>query len=149
SENVLPTAANALKKDNNKPIEVAVPAIILPVRRVQRPNKRTTLIPNVQFSITWSGRLQRIRAIWEELQFHLNLSDHPNAISVLLRVLVELSVENYIKQTKLTPVAASDSLARRVLRVAEDLRKKHKIDQKYFELLRKFPQADTLLSADT
>src|SRR5208282_342598 len=120
-----------------------------PTRRVQRPNKRTTLIPNVLYSIAWSGRLQRHHAIWEELQFHLNLNDHPNAISVLFRVLLELSVENYIHQSKLSTINAGDTLARRVLRVAEDLHKNGKIDQKYLELLRKFPQADALLSADT
>jgi hypothetical protein len=87
--------------------------------------------------------------IWEELQFHLNLSDHPNAISVLFRVLLELSVENYIQQSKLVTVNSADKLARRVLRVAEDLYKIGKIDRKYFELLEKFPQRDALLSADT
>jgi hypothetical protein len=77
------------------------------------------------------------------------LSDHANAISVLFRVLVELSVENYIEQTKLPTVNTSDTLARRVLKVAEDLEKHQKINKKYLELLRKFPQADSLLSADT
>jgi hypothetical protein len=58
-------------------------------------------------------------------------------------------VENYIQQTRLPTVSANDTLAKRVLRVAEDLHKKGKIDQKYFELLEKFPQKDSLLSADT
>jgi hypothetical protein len=149
TEGILPSAANALgSKERHVPgaIPVAVPA---PPRRVQRPNKRTTLIPNMLYSIAWSGRLQRHRAIWEELQFHLNLSDHPNAISVLFRVLLELSVDNYIQQTKLLTVNANDNLARRVLRVAEDLHRNGKIDEKYFELLEKFPQKDALLSADT
>ena len=114
-----------------------------------RPQKRNILIPNTSYAIAWAGRIQRHRAIWEELQFHLNFSDHSNAISVLFRVLVELSVENYIEQTKLSTVNTSDTLARRVLKVAEDLEKHQKINKKYLELLRKFPQADSLLSADT
>ena len=149
TEGALPNAANALQsKERHMPgtATVSAPA---PARRVQRPSKRTTLIPNMLYSIAWSGRLQRHHAIWEELQFHLNLSDHPNAISVLFRVLLELSIENYIQQTKLTTVNAGDKLARRVLRVAEDLHRSGKIDQKYFELLEKFPQKDALLSADT
>jgi hypothetical protein len=149
TEGLLPTAAHSLSnKEQHIPGAVTAPTA-LPPRRVQRPTKRITLIPNMFFSIAWSGRLQRHRAIWDELQFHLNLSDHPNAISVLLRVLVELVAENYIQQTRLPTVSANDTLAKRVLRVAEDLHKKGKIDQKYFELLGKFPQKDSLLSADT
>ena len=149
TEGLLPTAEHSLlNKEQHTPGEAPTPAL-LPPRRPARPNKRITLIPNVLFSIAWSGRLQRHRAIWEELQFHLNLSDHANAISVLFRVLLEFSVENYIQQTKLSTVNDGDKLARRVLRVAEDLHKKGKIDRKYFELLEKFPQKDALLSADT
>jgi hypothetical protein len=37
----------------------------------------------------------------EELQFKLHFADHANAISVLMRVLLELSVENYIAQVSL------------------------------------------------
>lgn len=149
TEGILPSAIHSLTGKEHH-IRGAAPApVAFPTRRATLPRKRTTLIPNVLFSIAWSGRLQRHHAIWEELQFHLNLSDHPNAISVLFRVLLELSVQNYIQQSKLTTVNESDTLARRVLRVAQDLHKNGKIDQKYFELLEKFPQKDTLLSADT
>jgi hypothetical protein len=147
-EKLLPTAEHALKTKEVAPEIKGQPALPT-ATRAARPQRRTTLIPNVQFSIAWAGRLQRHRAIWEELQFHLNLADHPNAISVLIRVLIELSVENYIAQTKLATIRANESLARRVLRVAEDLHNNGKIDRKYFELIQKFPQADSLLSADT
>lgn len=149
TEGMLPSAAHSLTAKEEHIPGVAPTAIPIPTRRAVRPSKRTTLIPNVLFSIAWSGRLQRHRAIWEELQFHLNLGDHPNAISVLFRVLLELSVENYIQQSRLATVNEGDTLARRVLRVAQDLHKIGKIDQKYFELLEKFPQKDALLSADT
>jgi hypothetical protein len=149
TEDLLPTAAHALKQSGSASAGVAAAVAVKPSpTRVARPQSRTTLIPNSVFSIAWAGRIQRHRAIWEELQFHLNLSDHPNAISVLFRVLVELSVQNYIDQIRLSTVGVNDALAKRVLRVAEDLHKHGKIDQ-YFELLRKFPQADSLLSADT
>lgn len=148
-EKFLPTADHALAGKESAPTYPKSAASTAQTTRALRPQRRTTLIPNVRFSIIWSGRLQRHRAIWEELQFFLTLSDHPNAISVLVRVLIELSVENYIAQTKLQTVKPGDSLARKVLRVAEDLHKAGKIDQKYFELIQKFPQADALLSADT
>ena len=149
TEGMLPSAAHSLTGKEHHTPSVAPATVVHPTRKTARPSKRTTLIPNILFSIAWSGRLQRHHAIWEELQFHLNLSDHPNAISVLFRVLLELSVENYIQQNKLTTVKESEALARRVLRVAQDLHKNGKIDQKYFELLEKFPQRDALLSADT
>lgn len=150
TEGMLPTAAHSLasKVTAANPSE-AKPAVRPTPTRSARPQKRNSLIPNTVYAIAWAGRIQRHKAIWEELQFHLNLTDHANAISVLFRVLVELSVENYIRQTQLSTVQQNDNLARRVLRVAEDLRRHNKIDQKYLELLSKFPQADALLSADT
>lgn len=148
-EKILPTAEHAKKrKPDVTPTGKPATGSARPMR-VAQPQRRTTLIPNLQFGIVWSGRLQRHRTIWEESQFHLNLRDHPNAISVLLRVLLELAVENYIAQTKLAGVNANDSLARRVLLVAVDLQRRGKINQKYFELIQKFPQRDSLLSADT
>lgn len=98
--------------------------------------------------MAWPGRLQRHRAIWEELQFHLTLADHPNAISVLFRVLLELSIENYIDQTG-TAVGANDKLALRMLKVAEDLHAKNKIDRKYLGEVKKFQHGERLISADT
>src|SRR5215470_4599394 len=109
----------------------------------------TTLIPNVVYTIIWAGRLQRHRAIWEELQFRLQLTDHPNAISVLFRVLFELSIENYIERTNLSSVHPNDKLARKALQVAEDLHSKKKIDQKYLGVFQKLQQIDPLVSMDT
>jgi len=109
----------------------------------------TTLIPNVVYTIILAGRLQRHRAIWEELQFRLQLTDHPNAISVLFRVLFELSIENYIERTNLSSVHPNDKLARKALQVAEDLHSKKKIDQKYLGVFQKLQQLDPLVSMDT
>jgi hypothetical protein len=146
-EGLLPTAANSLaSRQQSRPSEK--PMLARPTR-IARPQSRATLIPNTTYAIAWAGRIQRHRAIWEELQFHLKLSDHPNAISVLFRVLVELATENYIEQTKLTTIGENDNLAKRVLKVAQDLEAHGKIDQKYSQLLSKFPQHDHLLSADT
>jgi hypothetical protein len=143
SEKILPTAAHSLASKTASPTSTLPVARPTPTR-VARPQKRKNLIPNTIYAIAWAGRIQRHRAIWEELQFHLNLDDHANAISVLFRVLVELAVENYIAQTKLATVHPNDTLAKRVLRVAEDLERLGKIDRKYFELLKKFPQATTI-----
>ncbi len=75
--------------------------------------------------------MQRHRAIWEELQFKLDLSDHPNAVSVLFRVLLELAIDNHIKQTNLTTIRQNDTLANKLLKVADNLYQAGKIDHKY------------------
>jgi hypothetical protein len=65
-EGVLPKAANSLAA-KREPSE-SRPAIARPSStRVARPQTRTTLIPNTIYAIAWAGRIQRHRAIWEEL----------------------------------------------------------------------------------
>lgn len=113
-----------------------------------KPTLRTTLIPQVQYGLIWPGRLQRHHQIWEELQFHLELAKHPNAISVLFRVLLELALENYIQQSQIA-VQDQDKLATRLEKVGRDLLGHKKIDQKQLGVLTKFKQSDQLVSADT
>jgi hypothetical protein len=80
-DRVLPTAEHALvKPPPPKPVLTTTNAAAVP--RAQ-PQRRTTLIPNAPYPIIWPGRMQRHRAIWEELQFRLYLSETPNAISAL------------------------------------------------------------------
>jgi len=147
-EKILPTAVHALAKPktaspipgpSGKPKPAPAP----------KPERRTTLIPNTSYAIAWAGRLQRHHAIWDELQFRLHLTEHPNAISVLFRVLLELSIENYIDRVSLATVKANDTLAKRMLRVAEDLHNKSKIDAKYLGVFQKIPQLEPLVSMDT
>lgn len=149
-EKVLPTAANALTKTELPKSSPISPSSPKPTPTpAPKPIRRTTLIPQIDYAIAWAGRLQRHRAIWEELQFRLYFSEHPNAISVLFRVLLELSVENYVHQIVLTTVKDNDSLAKRALRAAEDLNAKGKIDKKYLSVFQKLPQLDELISTDT
>ena len=114
-----------------------------------RSGRRNTLIPNAPFGILWTGRLQRQREIWEELQFRLRLSEHPNAIAVLLRVLIELSIDNYVAQKSLNTVHDGDKLSKKAEKVAADLKETGKIDDKYLGAVKKFQQAEILISADT
>jgi hypothetical protein len=149
SERILSTAGNSLAKPATSPHSASVVSRPPSPTRVARPPRRTTLIPNVTFPIAWAGRLQRHRQIWEELQFRLLLTEHPNAISVLFRVLLDLSIENYLSQISLPTVKPNDSLAKRALRIAENLEASGKISKKYLDVFEKFPQYDSLVSADT
>lgn len=146
-EGVLPTAQHALALKGTGAGVPSKPKSAKP-SKPSKPSQRTTLIPPKDYGLAWPGRLQRHHQIWEELQFYLELSRQPNAISVLLRVLLELSVENYIKQTSLV-VQDGDKLAARLLKVGKDLKEKNKIDDKQLGVLSKFQHSEKLVSADT
>ena len=145
-EGVLPNARHAVKRGAGpSPTPKPKPPRPTPA---PKPKTRDTLIPQVEFGIVWPGRLQRHHSIWEELQFKLSLTDHANAVSVLFRVLLELSVENYIAQEKVA-IQPNDKLHNKVTKVGNDLLAKGKIDKKYADSFKKFSQSDQLVSADT
>lgn len=146
SEGVLPDPGKPASKSAG-PKPSSQTAKVKPSAKVS-PTVRTTLIPQKEFGLVWPGRLQRHHQIWEELQFHLDLAINPNAISVLLRVLIELALENYIKQLNV-PVHENDKLAVRLEKVGLHLQKAGKIDAKQVDVLKKFKQGDKLVSADT
>lgn len=147
-EGVLPTAEDLLPEGEK---------IVSKSKRNQRktsskssskPDRRTSLIPQKEFGVIWSGQLQRHHQIWDELQHHLDLAKHPNAIAVLFRVLLELAVENYINN-QTCDVHPNDKLALKIKKVGQDLFDKKQIDKKQFDATKKFGQLDQIVSADT
>lgn len=114
-----------------------------------RPPAWPHLIPDVNYGIVWSAHLQRHHAIWDELQYKLELTEEPNAISVLLRVLLELAVDNYVKRTQLVGVQEGDKLARKAAKIAADLHANGKIDKKYLGAITKLQQGEGIVSIDT
>lgn len=145
-EGVLPNAAHTFSR--HSPHHSAVSAKRNKSVTVARQIKRTTLIPQTDYGLIWPGRLQRHHHIWNELQFNLQLTEHPNAISVLFRVLLELSIENYIGQSGVI-INDGDKPAARLIKVGKHLRAADKIDDKQVGILTKFQQSDQLVSADT
>lgn len=146
NEGILPGASQAIAKDGDQKASPKLAKAKPTARAVQ--SIRSTLIPQKDFGLAWPGRLQRHHQIWEELQFHLDLRKHPNAISVLLRVLIELAIENYIKEAGVT-VHDNDKFAARLEKVGLHLQAAGKIDSKQMDVIRKFKQGDKLVSADT
>ncbi len=114
-----------------------------------QPKRRARLIPHHDFEVAWTGSLQRQKAIWEELQFSLELEQHPNAIAVLCRVLLELSVDNYIRRAGLTSAVEGDALLKKLNACAEDLHANSQIDKRYLQVIRKAGNMDAVISIDT
>lgn len=103
---------------------------------------QTTFIPVDAPHIQWIAAQQRVRAVWEELQ-SLPLREHPNAVSALMRILVELSVESYIAEHGLQ---VADNLSRKVGAVNAHLHQRQIIDRAYYDELERMRQADQLIS---
>lgn len=146
NEGVLPTESDKIKNDIDegpKPKPEPKP------KPKPKTKNRKTLIPNVEYGIEWIGKTQRHREIWDELQFHLILDTHPNAISVLLRVLIELSVNHYIAETKLDSIYENDSLAKKISKIATHLVSNQRIDKDYKRDLQKLEQVENLISINT
>ena len=114
-----------------------------------RPKPWPHLIPDVNYGVAWAAHLQRHRAIWEELQYKLDLADTPNATSVLLRVLLELSIDNYVKRRQLVAVHENDKLSTKAGKVAAELYAAGKIDKKYLGAITKLKQGEEIVSLDT
>lgn len=104
--------------------------------------------------VDWPADLRRTRMIWEELQFHLKLNKHPNAISVLIRVLIELSVDDYINKNKinnslLKTINTNTNLSKKIEIVAKDLQDKEAIEKKYFSIVQRVATGNDLFSTKT
>lgn len=111
-----------------------------------RPQRRVpatrTLIPPGTPTPQWTADQQRLSRIWDELA-SLPMASYPNAVSALLRMLVELTVEAYIQTHGL---ADASDLSRRVRIVAASLRDRDLIDERYFEEIERIRRDDALIS---
>ena len=147
-EGVLPSVVQTAVPSESPALQTTIALTTLrPITTKRAVDKN--LIPNVEYKIVWTAHLQRHREIWEELQFKLKLLDHPNAIAVLLRVLLEISIDNYVKRIALGSVHEKDKLARKAAKVADDMQSKSKIDSKYHGAITKLQQGDEMISVDT
>ncbi len=144
AEDVLPKAARKL--DVKHP-----PPPTKPQLRPAGPPSSVSphLIPNVDYGIRWEGHLHRQNAIWDELQHQIEVAATPNAAAVLMRVLLEISADNYIRRVSLSGIKEKDALSLKIERIATDLHSKEKIIKKYQLELIKLKQSEELISVDT
>jgi hypothetical protein len=102
---------------------------------------RETLIPD---DCTLAVTDPRSRDIEGELR-SLRLDDHPNAIAVLFRVFIELSVDVYGKAKKL-PAGVQVKLRIKMQQVVDDLLKRQKLTQQQASPVRKALQKNSFLA---
>jgi hypothetical protein len=94
--------------------------------------KRDRLIPKDCVLSIPSGRIHDIES---ELR-KLSLEEHTNAVSVLFRVFLELSVDSYIEDNALSGVTNDSKLRVKVEKVANDLEAKDKINKQQARAIR-------------
>ncbi|MEK4382426.1 ParB N-terminal domain-containing protein [Aeribacillus sp. FSL K6-2848] len=76
----------------------------------------------------------RINYIYRELK-EINVDDFPNAVAVLLRVFIELSVEHYMKKNRIE-IFPNDSLGNKVKKVTQHLEQNNKLDKNQLKPVR-------------
>lgn len=113
--------------------------------------ERSSLIPqDGNHKIDWpDDGTKRIRQIWRELQYKLDLTEHICAISVLERVLIELIVDRYIELNPSGGVSPHDSFAKKIRKVAEKLYTENSINKDYLEVLKKLMNGEEVVSINT
>lgn len=122
--------------------EVAAGAALRRPRRQPPRPVQTTFIPKDVPPIQWVAEQARVRHIWEELQ-SLNIRSHPNAVSALMRILIELAVQDYIDRHR---VRSGDNLAQKFGAVSRSLLDAELIDRDYFDELERMRQHDQIIS---
>lgn len=139
-EAILPRAVHAVAEGDRDVRRVAR----LPQRRrvPLPPRDQTTFIPDPAPVIQWTGDQQRLRFIWEELQ-HLNVHVFPNAVSALLRMLMELTTDNYISHHGLDD---SGGLSQKVRSVADHLCQRAILTQEYRQEIERMRRDSELIS---
>ncbi len=138
AQGLLPREADALPA-GQRPMRRPVPRRGRPQAR----RRQATFIPADAVDIAWRGDQGRARAIWDELRW-LQLDRHPNAISALVRILLELSVTSYNASRNVGD--PNDTLDRKFRGATQDLLGREIIDREYANELDRMRQNTELIS---
>jgi len=139
AEGVLPREDAAVANQN--PPQVRRAAAVRRGRPPMQPQPMSFIPADVE-GVAWRGDQGRIRAIWDELRT-LGLNTHPNAISALIRILLELVADSYIHGRNL---GQHDNLSQKIRACSNDLLGRAVIDQAYHDEIERMRQHSELIS---
>lgn len=104
---------------------------------------------DIDYGLLPQVHTQRALDIWVELQHKLVFGKHDNAIAVLLRVLLEFSIENYIDRKSVPKALKGDKLALKFRKSLDHMLLDDLIDKPYHAILKKFQKNEVIFSTDT
>ena len=113
-----------------------------------RPNKRRNLIPQNSPNISPEIVDQRIYNIWYELRYALNFDNHLNAISVMFRVLLELSISRQAKLLGIT-FGEKEKFHAKTYKVAQALEANKKIELGCLKKIERLSDGSKFISIST
>lgn len=111
--------------------------------------KRRTLIRDIDHGLFPTQANRRALDIFDELQHRLKFEQHDNAIAVLFRVLLEISIDLYIKQQAVPAVHPNDKLANKFSKALDHMVAEGRLDKKQRDALRRFENSEVLISTST
>jgi len=115
----------------------------------QGARSRNNLIRRIDYGIMETVSNRRAIDIWRELQYKLKFGAHNNAISVLFRVLIEFSIQNYLDHCGEIEVHQNDSIASKYRKVLNKMIESGELDKKYVKEIMKFEKGDPIFATNT
>ncbi len=107
------------------------------------PKKRDRLIPQDCVLGIPPGRINHIEV---ELRRKLSLENHTNSVSVMFRVFIELSVDEYLAARPISGVKSMDKLSKKIEQVSFDLEKRKKLNKQQGKAVRSINAGNSFLA---
>ena len=146
-QGVLPTVEDAVPRTDTK--SEKQPKAKKAKKKSQPKAKRRTLIRNIDHGLVVTHKNRKALDIFEELQHRLKFEQHDNAIAVLFRVLLEISIDLYIAEWNVIDTNKNEKLAGKFRKSLASMLTHSSIDKKQHDTIKKFEKNEALFSTNT
>lgn len=145
-EGVLPTVEDTITRTETKPTKGKKKK----GKKKSKPKaNRKSLIRNIDHGLEVTHKNRKALDIFEELQHRLKFEQHDNAIAVLFRVLLEISIDLYISEWKVEGAHKDEKLANKFRKSLSSMLSSGSIDKKQHDAIKKFEKSEVLFSTNT